>query len=101
MVIGSKCRNVSRKAALGHVFGYMIAQDITARDWKAMLGGQSMLCKSLDSFLPLGPVLVHKCHVPDVNNLWIKTIVNGEEKQYGNTKDMIFKIDYLIHRLSQ
>lgn len=101
VVIGTECRNVTRKSAMGCVFGYMIAQDITARDWKVMLGGQTLLCKSLDSFCPLGPVLVHKCHVPDINNLWIKTIINGEEKQNGNTKNMIFKIDYLIYRLSQ
>ncbi|KAH8407034.1 hypothetical protein KR222_004335 [Zaprionus bogoriensis] len=101
VVIGTKCRHVPRKSAMGCVFGYMIAQDITACDWKVMLGGQTMLGKSLDSFCPLGPVLVHKCHVPDVNNLWIKTIVNGEERQSGNTRNMIFSIDYLIHRLSQ
>lgn len=83
------------------VFGYMIAQDINARDWNVLLGGQTMLGKSLDTFCPLGPIIVHKNHVPDVNNLWIKTIVNGEQRQCGNTKNMIFKIDYLIHRLSQ
>ncbi|XP_064552829.1 fumarylacetoacetate hydrolase domain-containing protein 2A [Drosophila montana] len=101
VVIGKKCRHVSRNAAMSCVFGYMIAQDINARDWNVLHGGQTMLGKSLDTFCPLGPVIVHKCHVPDVNNLWIKTIVNGEQRQCGNTKDMIFKIDYLIHRLSQ
>ncbi|KAM8706579.1 hypothetical protein ACLKA7_010787 [Drosophila subpalustris] len=101
VVIGSKCRNVPRVEAMGCVFGYMIAQDISARDWNVLLGGQTLLGKSLDSFCPLGSVIVHKCHVPDVNNLWIKTIVNGEERQCGNTRNMIFKIDYIIHRLSQ
>ncbi|TDG52282.1 hypothetical protein AWZ03_001112 [Drosophila navojoa] len=101
VVIGKKCRHVSRVAAMSCVFGYMIAQDINARDWNVFLGGQTMLGKSLDTFCPLGPIIVHKSHVPDVNNLWIKTIVNGEERQCGNTKNMIFKIDYLIHRLSQ
>ncbi|EDV94401.1 fumarylacetoacetate hydrolase domain-containing protein 2 [Drosophila grimshawi] len=101
VVIGKKCRHVSREAAMSCVFGYMIAQDITARDWNVLLGGQTLLGKSLDTFCPLGPVLVHKCHVPDVDNLWITTIVNGEERQSGNTENMIFKIDYLINRLSQ
>lgn len=101
VVIGSKCRNVPRVEAMGCVFGYMIAQDITARDWNVLLGGQALLGKSMDSFCPLGSVIVHKCHVPDVNNLWIKTIVNGKERQSGNTRNMIFKIDYIIHRLSQ
>ncbi|XP_017846700.1 fumarylacetoacetate hydrolase domain-containing protein 2A isoform X2 [Drosophila busckii] len=101
VVIGKKCRHVPQNTAMNYVFGYMIAQDITARDWKVLLGGQTMLGKSLDTFCPLGPIIVHKCHVPDPNNLWIKTCVNGEERQYGNTRNMIFKIDYLIHRLSQ
>jgi len=86
---------VSTKEALNHVFGFMVVQDIVARDWNALLGGHSM-----DTFLPLGPTIVHRCHVPDINNLWIKTIVNGEERQTGNTRNMIFKIDFLIHRLS-
>ncbi|KAH8398658.1 hypothetical protein KR215_008923 [Drosophila sulfurigaster] len=101
VVIGCKCRNVPRLSAMGCVFGYTIAQDITARDWNVLMGGQTLLSKSLDSFCPLGSVIVHKCHVPDVNNLWIKTLVNGEQRQCGNTRNMIFKIDNIIHRLSQ
>lgn len=95
VVMGKRCREVSRKEALSHVFGYMVVQDIVARDWNALLGGRSM-----DTYLPLGPIIVHRCHVPDVNNLWMKTIVNGEERQSGHTSNMIFKIDFLIHRLS-
>ncbi|KAH8381443.1 hypothetical protein KR093_004937 [Drosophila rubida] len=101
VVIGTKCRNVPRPSAMGCVFGYTIAQDITARDWNVLLGGQTLLGKSLDTFCPLGSVIVHKSHVPDVNNLWIKTHVNGEERQNSNTRNMIFKIDTLIHQLSQ
>ncbi|KAH8311823.1 hypothetical protein KR044_008197 [Drosophila immigrans] len=101
VVIGTKCRNVPRVVAKSCIFGYTIAQDITARDWNVLLGGQLLLGKSLDSFCPLGSVIVHKSHVPDVNNLWIKTLVNGEQRQNGNTRNMIFKIDDLIHRLSQ
>ncbi|XP_017052079.1 fumarylacetoacetate hydrolase domain-containing protein 2A [Drosophila ficusphila] len=96
VVMGKKCREVSPKEALNHVFGFMVVQDIVARDWNTLFGGHSM-----DTFLPLGPTIVHRCHVPDINNLWIKTIVNGEERQTGNTRNMIFKVDFLIHRLSQ
>ncbi|XP_044313893.1 fumarylacetoacetate hydrolase domain-containing protein 2A [Drosophila rhopaloa] len=96
VVMGKKCREVTPKEALNHVFGFMVVQDIVARDWNALLGGHSM-----DTFLPLGPTIVHRCHVPDVNNLWIKTFINGEERQSGNTRNMIFKVDFLIHRLSQ
>ncbi|KAH8373942.1 hypothetical protein KR200_004032 [Drosophila serrata] len=95
VVMGKRCREVTPKEALNKVFGYMVVQDIVARDWNALLGG-----RSIDSFLPLGPIIVHRCHVPDVNNLWIKTLVNGEERQSGHTSNMIFKVDALIHRLS-
>ncbi|KAH8265034.1 hypothetical protein KR038_001712 [Drosophila bunnanda] len=95
VVMGKRCRNVSLKEALNNVFGYMVVQDIVARDWNSMLGG-----RSIDSFLPLGPIIVHRCHVPDVNNLWIRTLVNGKVRQSGHTRNMIFKIDALIHRLS-
>ncbi|KAH8293759.1 hypothetical protein KR054_003915 [Drosophila jambulina] len=95
VVMGKRCREVSPKEALKNVFGYMVVQDIVSRDWNSLLGGRSM-----DTFLPLGPIIVHRCHVNDVNNLWIRTMVNGEVRQSGHTSNMIFKVDTLIHRLS-
>ncbi|KAH8305634.1 hypothetical protein KR059_004381 [Drosophila kikkawai] len=95
VVMGKRCRQVSPKEALSNIFGYMVVQDIVARDWNSLLGGRSM-----DNFLPLGPVIVHRCHIPNVNNLWMRTLVNGEERQFGHSSNMIFKVDTLIHRLS-
>ncbi|KAH8301085.1 hypothetical protein KR018_000941, partial [Drosophila ironensis] len=96
VVIGKRCRDVKPKEAMNYVFGFMVAQDIVARDWNVLLGGYSM-----DTFCPVGPIIVHRCHLPDVSNLWMRTLVNGELRQTSNTYNMIFKPDFLIHRLSQ
>ncbi|KAH8293590.1 hypothetical protein KR054_001815 [Drosophila jambulina] len=100
-VIGKVARKVPKAQAMDHVFGYSVAQDISARDWqKERNGGQFLIGKSMDTFLPLGPSVVHKSLVKDVYNLQLKTWVNGVEKQNGNTGNLIFKLDDVINRLS-
>lgn len=87
---------------MDYIFGYTVAQDISARDWQFERNGkQFLLGKSMDTFCPLGPVVVSKTHIPDPHNLPIKTWVNGVIKQDSNTSDMVFKVDYLISYLSQ
>ncbi|XP_016961514.1 fumarylacetoacetate hydrolase domain-containing protein 2 [Drosophila biarmipes] len=101
-VIGKVARQVPKSQAMDYVFGYTVAQDISARDWqKERNGGQFLIGKSMDTFLPLGPAVVHKSLVPDVYNLNLKTWINGVEKQNGNTGNLIFKLDDVINRLSQ
>lgn len=102
VIIGKEAKHVSKADALDYVFGYSVAQDISARDWqKERNGGQFLIGKSMDTFCPLGPALVHKSLVKDPHNLQIITRVNGVEKQNGNTKDMIYKIDDIIHELTK
>ena len=101
VVIGKEAKNVPKDKAMDYVFGYTIAQDISARDWQGRNGGQFLLGKSMDTFCPLGPAVVHKSLIKDVYNLNVKTIINGVEKQNGNTGQLIFKIDDVIHRLTQ
>ncbi|XP_055845504.1 fumarylacetoacetate hydrolase domain-containing protein 2 [Episyrphus balteatus] len=102
VIIGKEAKNVSKEHALDYVFGYSVAQDISARDWqKERNGGQFLIGKSMDSFCPLGPAIVHKSLVEDPHNLQIITRINGVEKQNGNTKDMIYKIDDIIHELTK
>ncbi|EDW84671.1 uncharacterized protein Dwil_GK13005 [Drosophila willistoni] len=101
-VIGKVARHVAKENAMDYVFGYGVAQDISARDWqKERNGGQFLIGKSMDTFLPFGPAVVHKSLVKDVYNLPLKTWINGVEKQNGNTGNMIYKIDDVINRLSQ
>lgn len=102
VVIGKTAKHVSKANALDYVFGYTIAQDISARDWqKQRNGGQFLIGKSMDSFCPLGPAIVHRNLVPDPHNLAVKCSVNGVLKQNGNSSELIYKIDDIIESLTQ
>lgn len=101
VVIGCRCKNVSRANALDYVFGYTCANDVSARDWQIKRGGsQWTRGKCFDTFCPLGPCIVTADEIPNPNSLGIKTILNGEEVQLWNTNDMIFDIPALIEFLS-
>lgn len=100
VVVSKKGRNIPKQLAYDHVFGYTIANDITARDIQAA-HKQFFLGKSLDGSCPMGPYIVTKDEIPDAHNLSIVTKVNDEVRQNGNTSDMIFKIDELIAELSK
>ncbi|MBV8328927.1 MAG: fumarylacetoacetate hydrolase family protein [Verrucomicrobia bacterium] len=101
VVIGRKCKNVSKREALDVVLGYTAGNDVSARDWQRRFGGgQFCKGKSFDTFAPLGPVLVTKEDIPDPNALQIATRVNGETRQSSSTADMIFDVRTLIEFLS-
>lgn len=101
VVIGRRCKNVSRAQALDYVLGYTCANDVSARDWQQRWGGgQFCQGKSFDTFCPLGPVLVTRDEIPNPNALGIKTILNGTALQDWNTNDMCFDVPTLIEFLS-
>lgn len=101
VVIGRRCKNVTRKDALEYVLGYTCANDVSARDWQLTYGGgQWCQGKSFDTFCPLGPVLVTPEEIPNPNALRIRTLLNGETLQDSNTADMIFDVPALIEFLS-
>lgn len=95
VVIGKEARLVSEENALDYVFGYMNANDVSARDLQ-FGDGQWTRGKSLDSFCPLGPWLVTADEIPDPQNLRIRCTVNGQILQESNTKEMIFSVRQLI-----
>lgn len=101
VVIGKRCKNVSKESALEYVLGYTCANDVSARDWQIKRGG-SQWCrgKTFDTFAPLGPCLVLKDEIPNPNALRIQTILNGKTMQDWNTNDMIFDVPTLIEFLS-
>lgn len=102
VIIGEKCKDVSREKALDYVFGYSVAQDISARDWqRSRNGGQFLIAKSMDTFLPIGPSIVHKSLIKNPHDLEMVCKINGIEKQRSNTDNMIYKIDDMISRLSE
>jgi 2,4-diketo-3-deoxy-L-fuconate hydrolase len=101
VVIGKRASKVKEEDAFDYIFGYMNCHDVSARDLQTEKGDQWIMGKSLDTFCPLGPYLVTKDEIPDPNNLSIKCIVNGKALQDSNTREMIFKIPYLIAYLSR
>lgn len=99
VIIGKEGRNISRENALDYVFGYTILNDVTARDLQKE-HKQFFRGKSLDTFCPFGPVIVTSDEIDDVQSLSIKTYINEELRQDGNTKDMLFPVAELIEVLS-
>ncbi len=100
VVIGTGGRDLQRDDALRHVFGYTVINDVTARDLQKR-HGQWFKGKSLDTFCPMGPVLVTADEIPDPQTLAISLRVNGETRQSSHTSKMIFPVDECIAVLSQ
>ena len=99
LVIGKRARDIQESDALGHVAGYTVMNDVSARDLQKA-HAQWIMGKGPDTFAPLGPCLVHKSSIPDPHNLFIRCSINGELRQNANTKDMVFDIPSLIATLS-
>lgn len=101
VIFGSTGRNIAAADAIDYVFGFSIANDVTARDLQRAHGGQFLKGKGLDTTCPLGPHIVTIDELPNFDNLRISLSVNGELRQEGNTRDMIFDIPRLIESLSE
>lgn len=99
IVIGKTGTDIPREQALEHVFGYTIVNDVTARDLQKR-HGQWFKGKSLDTFCPMGPWVVHRSIVPDPQNLRLVMEVNGEVRQDANTSDMLFDVPSIIEQVS-
>jgi 2-keto-4-pentenoate hydratase/2-oxohepta-3-ene-1,7-dioic acid hydratase in catechol pathway len=100
IIIGRHARDVREEDAMRHVYGYTIANDVTARDLQSS-DGQWLRAKGMDTFCPLGPCLVTRDEIDDPHKLTIKTSVNGDVMQNGSTGDMIFKVPQLVAFCSQ
>ncbi|KAK5644554.1 hypothetical protein RI129_005854 [Pyrocoelia pectoralis] len=102
VVIGKRAKCVRQDQVAPYIFGYTVAQDISARDWLTggANGGQFLIGKCMDTFCPLGPSVVVREDIGDVNNLYIKSTLNGELQQNGNTSEFICKIDFIVSYLS-
>ena len=101
VVIGRRCKNVSKEKALDFVLGYMCANDVSARDWQIKRGGgQWGRGKTFDTFAPLGPCVALRDEIPDPAVLKIRTLLNGQIMQDWRCDDMIFDVPTLIAFLS-
>ncbi len=102
VVIGREASRVSVAQARSHVFGYLVVNDVSERDWQMHHGGsQWSKGKSHDTFGPLGPWLVSADAVADPSSLDMRLSVNGQVMQRGNTRTMIFNVDQIVSDLSQ
>ena len=102
VIIGKKCKDVSKEKALDYVGGYTCGNDVSSRDWQLKKGG-SQWCrgKSFDTFAPLGPCLVTPESIGDPGQLRIQAILNGRTMQDANTNDLIRDVPTLIEFVSQ
>lgn len=100
VVLGKAGRSIPEERAMEHVAGYLCANDVTARD--IQFGDKQWVRgKSPDLFFPIGPWLVTKDEVPDPHALDISLTLNGETMQHSNTRNLIFRIPFLISYLSR
>lgn len=99
VVIGRICRRVPVERAADVIFGYTVANDVTARDLQHS-DGQWSRAKGFDSFCPLGPWISTHLDLAEAGKLDLVTTVNGEVRQNGNTADMVFSIAELIAHVS-
>ncbi|GAB7539188.1 fumarylacetoacetate hydrolase family protein [Burkholderia sp. 22PA0099] len=101
IVIGRTARYVERDQALDYVAGYVTINDVSEREFQLERGSQWDKGKGCDTFGPIGPWLVTRDEVPNVQNLAMWLEVNGERVQNGNTSTMIFDAAELVSHLSQ
>ncbi len=101
VVIGKSGKNITQANAIGHVFGYTVINDVSARDIQNAHGGQFFKGKSLDGACPMGPWIVTRDEVPDPHALPLRCRVNGVTKQDSTTADFIFNIPAMIDWLSR
>ena len=100
-VMGKKASYIDEADAMDYVAGYCLHNDISEREFQLERGGNWSKGKGCDTFAPLGPILVTKDEIEDVNNLNMWLNVNGEQFQKSNTDQLIFKIPTIVAYLSQ
>jgi 2-keto-4-pentenoate hydratase/2-oxohepta-3-ene-1,7-dioic acid hydratase in catechol pathway len=101
VVIGRTAKYVDEAHALAHVAGYCVINDLSERAFQLEGTGQWVKGKSADTFGPIGPWLVTADEIPDPQNLSLWLDVNGQRRQAGTTRDMIFGVAFLVSYLSR
>ncbi|MCL5772602.1 MAG: fumarylacetoacetate hydrolase family protein [Actinobacteria bacterium] len=99
VIADSKMKNIKPEDVIDHIYGYTIINDVTARDLQKR-EGQWFRAKSFDTFGPIGPEIILRDEIEDIQNLNLKSFVNGQLRQDSNTSEMIFKVYDLISFIS-
>jgi len=98
-VVGKTARRVPKEKAFEHIAGYMILNDVSARDLQ-VIDKQFLRAKTFDHFAPCGPFLVSRDEVPNPDNLDVKLWVNGDLRQNSNTNKMVFDVATILSFIS-
>ena len=101
VIIGKQAKNISEDKSMDHIFGFCIVNDVSEREYQLeRSSGQWDKGKAFDTFGPIGPYIVTKDEIKDVQNLNLQLKLNGKIMQKGNTQSMIFKVKNLVSYLS-
>ena len=100
IIIGKKAKYIAEKESFNHIFGFCIVNDISEREFQLERSGQWDKGKGSDTFGPIGPYMVTKDEITNVQDLNLKLKVNGKIMQEGNTKKMIFGVEYIVSYVS-
>jgi len=100
-IVGKEAKSINVSEAENYILGYCLVNDVSEREWQIERSGQWVKGKSADTFGPIGPYLVTKDEIQDVQNLKMFLDVNGKRMQNGNTNKMIFNINFLLSYLSK
>ena len=101
IVIGRETKHITENHSQDHILGYCLVNDVSEREWQIEKMGQWVKGKSHDTYGPIGPYLVTKDEIKDINNLKMMLDVNGERMQTGNTNTMIFNVDFIVSYVSK
>ena len=101
IIIGKQAKNISKDKSMDHIFGFCIVNDVSEREYQLeRSNGQWDKGKAFDTFGPIGPYIVTKDEIKDVQNLNLQLKLNGKIMQKGNTQNMIFGVNHLVSYLS-
>ena len=101
IIIGKEAKHIEQNQSQDHILGYCLVNDVSEREWQIEKMGQWVKGKSHDTYGPIGPYLVTKDDVGDVNNLNMSLDLNGNRMQTGNTSTMIFNVDVVVSYVSK
>ena len=101
VIIGKNAKNITEKEAEEHILGYCLVNDVSEREWQIEKMGQWVKGKSHDTYGPVGPYLVTKDEIKDINNLNLILELNGKRMQTGNSRTMIYNVFYIVAYLSK
>ena len=101
IIIGKEAKHIEKNQSQDHILGYCLVNDVSEREWQIEKMGQWVKGKSHDTYGPIGPYLVTKDDINDVNNFNMSLDLNGKRMQTGNTSTMIFNVDVIVSYVSK